>query len=556
MAQIKFENSISFPDPRFITLGQDYEGLSAGLKSKLKKKIGHSLKSSPRAAWATLGWADGEDFNPTGTIQFSEVGNLKSKAVTLEEVKNIYEFNPQAEGKKFVTERYINFDKVSFGFEEKKIRVDRLPELRLTLFLQPDEGAVVFYQFSDVENHNDEKADVQYVMPNSTGADHSTDRDRLNYFFPIIPHGKWDNDKDNPEYLVRKNGSSETSFVIKILTYKRHHLNAEELFLEGLNQLKLKAKEKVDKLLVAEKYDLLKFDGEKNDFIQHGEGFKIDYSAKTLLLVHGTFSTTAGSFGGLYDPEYDHADFPDDTKFLKYLLEKGDYEQILAFDHPTIWHDAITNSSWLYNYFSHNKFDYPVDLIGTSRGAILCHQLASDSRNKSFKCGKVLAISGGFGVGYFGFANGVSQLLKIVKKVFPGAGTIVGMIAQFSIDFFLKLPGCRQMTPDSKRLKAVIYADPSSTATIYQNIQVDWHKSLVKGLFKRSGMVLLDAIVKMILGKRHDLVVGYEAQRISPEKQSKLPLKLTSTHTKNLISGFPKEQIRPMILDFLTETGD
>lgn len=550
MAQLKFENSLSFPDPRFITLGQKYEGLSVGLQSKLKKKIGHSLKSNPSAAWATLGWADGRNFNPLGTIEFSEIGNLKSKAVTLEEVKKIYAFNPRSEGKEFVTERYINFNQVSFGFDEDKVRVDQFPELRLTLFLQPDEGAIVFYQYSDLGNHHDKDADVEYVMPNSTGSDHNTNRDRLNYFFPILPPGKWVNDEDNPEYLKKQGGHSETSFVIKILTYKRNNLIAENLFEEGLNKLRLEA-QKITKPIIAEKYDLLKFDHKNSKFISHKNGFKIDYSVRTLLLLHGTFASTATSFAGLFDKEHLNNSNQSDAKFLQKLIEDGVYDQILAFDHPTIWHDAVTNCSWLYGFLGANKFNYPVDLIGTSRGAIVCHQLACDSRNKNFTCGRVLSISGGFGVGYFTVAKGISTLLKVLKKTLPGAGPIIAMIAQFSVDFFIKLPGSRQLTPDSKRLKAIINAKPTSALTSYQNVQVDWDKKLVKGWFKRTGMVLLDAIVKLILGKRHDLVVGYDPQGISPANQSRKPNHLTSSHTKNLIPGFPKEKIRPMIRGFL-----
>lgn len=550
MASIKFEEAdISF-DPRFVPLGKNFSNLTPSDKETVKAKIKAQSNAKTSSAWATLGWSNDKKFAPLGEIFFSKIGNLESKSVTRDEVQNIYNFNPKARGKKFVTERYINFDRVDFGLNKSKIHISELPELRLTLFLEPDEGAIVFYQYSSLENYNDKNADVEYILPNSTGSDHNTNRDRLNYFFRLIPPGIWENDDDNTEYLIRKSSESETSFVIKVLTYKRNNLIAENLFEEGLNKLRLEA-QKMSKPLIAEKYDLLKFDYKKSKFVSHEKGFKIDYSSKTLLLLHGTFASTATSFAGLFDNEHLSDSNQKDARFLQSLIKDGVYDQILAFDHPTIWHDAVTNCSWLYGFLGANKFILPVDLIGTSRGAIVCHQLASDSRNKNFTCGRVLSISGGFGVGYFNVAKGISTMLKVLKKTLPGAGPIIAMIAQFSVDFFIKLPGSRQLTPDSKRLNAIINAKPISALTSYQNIQVDWDKKLVKGWFKRTGMVLLDAIVKLILGKRHDLVVGYDPQGISPANQSRKPNHLTSSHTKNLIPDFPKEKIRPMIRGFL-----
>jgi hypothetical protein len=183
------ENSPSL-DKRFVALGQPAEELDSKQHSALKNKISYRRKSNLKSNWATLGWSDDSEFMPEGKISYSKVGNLDSKALALEEIKHIYKFNPRPKGKKFVTERYINFDDVDFGFKRKLFKIDDLPELRLTLFLQPDEGAIVFYQFSDIDIRHDVNADIQYVLPNSTGPDHHTNRDRLHYFFPIIPTGE------------------------------------------------------------------------------------------------------------------------------------------------------------------------------------------------------------------------------------------------------------------------------------------------------------------------------------------------------------------------------
>jgi hypothetical protein len=86
------------------------------------------------------------------------------------------------------------------------------------------------------------------------------------------------------------------------LTYKRNNLPAADLSQEGIQSLKKYSHGLTN--LVTERYALLKFDADKNDFELVREGQKIDYNKKTLLLVHGTFVNTAASFAGLYADEF------------------------------------------------------------------------------------------------------------------------------------------------------------------------------------------------------------------------------------------------------------
>ncbi len=543
MATIDFGKAAYEIDERFQPLGVEPSEISPGQKTSLLKKIQRKTTNSVHSHWATIGWADNRPFAPTGTISFSKNGqNTGATAVTLEEIKNIYEINPRARGSKFVNERYINFDAVDFGLDKKEYTIDELPELRLTLFLQPDEGAVVFYQGCDRGKWNDPDADVEYILPQSTGPDHTTKRDRLDYLFPIIPNRKIKNADRNPEIIEILDGKPEMSFVVKVLTFKRNQLNPEDLVHEGLNILK-KNHENIN-----ERYDLLIYNPKANNFETAVGTNKIDLSKKTLLLVHGTFVRTPQSYGGLYLEEY-----APENMLLKQLIDDRVYDQIIAFDHPTILEDAKQNAEQLYKYLGSNSFQYPVDLIGTSRGALVCHYLAMDKNNRNFECGKVLSISGGFGVGYFKTAKRISTLLKVLRKGVPGWGTLLTMIAQFSIDFFISRPGCQLLTPNNERLLQIINSKPTSALTVYQNVQADWHKSLVDGFFKKTGMVIVDAVAKSMLGRKHDLVVGFDQQGISPANQSRPKIKIRSMHTKNLVHGYPKEDVHQIVRDFLDD---
>ncbi len=524
-------NNANFINPKYFALGEPWLDLSGGEKRKVRSKTSFRTKKHPEKVWATLGWKNDNPFNPSGSIEFSEKGHHESESkVTLKEIGAIWNFNPLSGEAGFVKERYINFDKVDFNLENKLYRADEIPELRLTLFLGDDEGAVVYYQHSDVDKYRDDDADteaeIEYILPQPTTTEVGTTRDRLTYHFPIIPSGV-DEDENNPEYVRFTGQDRETSFIIKILTFKRHKLKEQHLLVEAINTLNVKAagNNALHRKYGEDKYKLLVYNASKNDF-DPVEADAIDFDKKTLLLIHGTFSSIHGSYGGTYlDP---------DNLILKKLIEDNVFEQIIGFNHPTITHNAKQNANILYEFLGDNRFKEPISLVGTSRGALVCKYLASDPVNTNFIVDRILTYSGANGVHYFSAAKGVVHFFKILKKTAGPAGKVLTAFAQFSAEFFLSQPGSLQMKPGHESLTDILDAKPLSPSTRYQCVAADWDKSLHRKWRKRVPRVILDALIKLILGRKNDWVVNFENQKEAPFHYSNIPIEIKAGHTKVL----------------------
>ena len=292
------------------------------------------------------------------------------------------------------------------------------------------------------------------------------------------------------------------------------------------------------------KYQLLKYNGSVSDFQKVDSG-DIEPDKKTLLLIHGTFVDTAASFGCLYLPE------ETDYNLLTRLLEEGIFEQIIAFNHPTVSHDAFQNALSLYDHLGDLRFTQPVDLLGTSRGALVCKWIAGDPQNQNFTVGRVMTFSGANGVGYFLTGARISKWLGILRKVVNGpVGKVVTALAQFSVDFFLSMPGTQQMTPNSPRLKRVLEANPVDPNTRYKCAVADWDKSLLDPGLKRLVSRGLDAIIRTMLGYRHDWVVGSVEQAISPEGFSDPISEFYSNHIRNFDLTYVKINTHDLIAEY------
>jgi pimeloyl-ACP methyl ester carboxylesterase len=553
MASFTFNQDSRFDgfNNNFVILGKKWEILSQEEKEKVLLRIDKKSTEILEEIWGTLGWKSDNPFTLNGTIHYSENGNHKSKGATLKEVENIWEFNPLAAGKGFVKERYINFDDLEFEFPTSTMKANSLPKLRLTVFLQEDEGALVYYQHSDKGNFNDDEAEVEYILPEATDSTNSTKRNRLTYYFDVIPKSFEEDDK-KPGYIKLAEGELDTSFIVKILTFKRNPLHPKELINEAINTLNVNAigNEAIHKRYGQSKYRLLKYDVLQGDFIDNPT---IDPEAKTLLLVHGTFSSTMGSYGDLYLKKFDK-----ETCFLEKLLTDKIYDQIIAFDHPTITHDVFQNSRELYQFLGNTVFTQPVDVVGTSRGALFAKWLAADTANRHFVTNKVMTFSGANGVGYYTSGEHINLALKVWKKLAVPGTKFIAVLAQFSADFFLKQPGNRQMKPNSKRLKRVLDAHPLSTTTRYQCVAADWDKKLPHEKWKKAPTILLDAVIKLVLGRKHDWVVGTEQQKISPSGYSEPVINIKSVHVKNLDLDYVKDvrlkktDTHQLIYDFMS----
>lgn len=558
---LKEENLFKWKKNNFVPLGISVNDLTSSDTEDFNAKLNERSLNKPTSIWGTLGWANNDLFLPKGQLEFSESGNLDSQGLTLSEIENIWEFNPLSKTEGFkVKEHYINFDSCDFNFKAKSFSVADVPTLRLCLFLNPDEGAIVYYQHSKIGDHNPIEGDVEYILPQQTDPNYSTDRDRLNYLVPIVPSELMDFNDETGKLSLKKE-KNETSFILKVLTFKRHNLVATELLNEASDNINLwindKYRQDIDRtkdqklsglnvlnhkynFIGKSKYSLLKYDSDSDVFYQISKE-EIDTSQKTLLLLHGTFSSTYGSYGKLYNNE---------NSLLNRLIRHGLFDQIISFDHPTVTQDAFDNCEVLYERLSGLVFEQNIDILSYSRGALVAKWLASDPSNTFFKVDHIITFSGANGVSYYKSGSYVSKGLSILKKILPGPTTkLIAAFAQFSAEFFLQLPGNQQMTPNHIKLIKILTAELSSKETRVQTVVSNWDKSLTRNSFKRPFGKVLDGIIKFILGPKHDWVVGFPEQRISPDPLDH-PIEIASMHVKNFNLEYVKTNTHDIIYNY------
>ncbi len=93
-----------------------------------------------------------------------------------------------------------------------------------------------------------------------------------------------------------------------------------------------------------------------------------DRPAKVLLLVHGTFSSTIGTFGGL-------AATPWGQLFIQAI--RSNYDAVLGFDHFTLKRDPAANARTLRDQLERIPWPVPphIDAVAFSRGGLVLRSL-------------------------------------------------------------------------------------------------------------------------------------------------------------------------------------
>jgi hypothetical protein len=549
---------------KFLLLGDSKSVPDRVIEERIKFGTGGEVAES---IWGTLGWENNAPFIVDGDIEFSEKGqDDAAEGATLDEIKDLYEINDSlnvSDKKTRVLERYINLDELRFKLP-KTVKLGEIPKLRLNIFLKKEEGALVFYQHSEINKHSDENAFVEYILPHKTDDQNSFDRLMLQYSIPINPAFDLEETKTSGIFkLVKKN--NQTSFIIKILTFVRKETDSDSVFknaMQCLNkkiteQLRDKSYEWIHDKVGYEKYKLLIFDPsihfdseieldfqekkKKKKKVNYGGTFKplseentIDPNKRTLLLLHGTWSSTYKSFGNLL--EKSNAKTP---SFLQRLIQNGNYEQIIAFDRPTMSGNVYQNIDVLFQRLQGVKFNTPIDIITTSQGALVAEALSSFPQTKGyFSIRRVLMFSAANGCGYFKTADQIGLLLSIMRK---NSGSLIGKVlfaaAQHSADWFVKNPGLKQMHPDDQLLAQILSAVPNNSSTEYINVVSDWDMRLMKGNKRilRLPAVIIDALIKLSLGSKHDWVIGCDAQEKFPVRSPQFDkIEIAAMHGKYL----------------------
>jgi pimeloyl-ACP methyl ester carboxylesterase len=488
--------------------GQKYIPLGSARASQIAQPTRDRLErrsAGPvRDVWATLGpWDENSPAGWMGELQVSSNGSTwsnpaNSGADTVELIGTVRRSTALIEGGR-VREQFVDLSRLRFAPKDPgTFTLGEGPALRLTLLLQPDEGAVVCLQYGAMGEDG-----IEFISPESTGPAHScSQRDRLHYRIPLwLVHGLSSAEQTNSGDLAlrmpQNQGGMPPNTVLKVLTFQRENSTSHQVIRRALVRLG------------RDKHNLWRWN------LRHGgwesvSPDKVKRDAKTLLFLHGTFSSTNGSFGELAEERQ--------WSFLQNIsLAKRRYGQVLALDHDTVLETLSENTERLKAAVG-GAFQQPIDIVSHSRGGLLAKHLAL--RCPGIEVERVALIACANGVGYMRAIANIARFLSVMRRLlrFTGAGDIVGALVQHSVEMISELPGLKVMTPGDAELKALMNAPISAgrCKTVFFPIIGDYDRGLAKDerFFKRMALNGLDLLIKAFLGKQHDWVVGAAAQAI------------------------------------------
>jgi hypothetical protein len=275
-----------------------------------------------------------------------------------------------------------------------------------------------------------------------------------------------------------------------------------------------------------------------------------DRPAKILLLVHGTFSSTVGSFGALAGSE-------------TLIGASATYDLILGFDHHTLADDPKKNASDILIFLS--ALELPamsvIDVIAYSRGGLVFRALAEElfpflrnlqntslkfsdnwqatpplSGLLSFNFGKAIFVgctNAGtllaepdnwkilldfytnilvLGARAGALATGTIAALPAISTTIRTLGAFAQMLSQVAISE-RKVPGLAAMEPDSALVKSLNGGSKAEKfLTRYFVIQTDFNpNSIAPTSPALMALVALNRLADRLYGTANDLVVHTES---------------------------------------------
>ncbi len=521
MRVLELTDDNKFRNRQFFVLGPEVSPSSPDVIDKIR---GDTRKNVDEV-WGTLGMADNSRIRFTGTLLISRRFNsrIRRSHVTGRESELIQNLYPSVK-KGRIKERFINFDQVDFSAYDVS-EPARLPVLRLTVMVEEGEGALVFYQHAGSDPRGDV---VQYIQPQPT-VGHTTRRDRLDYHFELLPNLKGISQRG-------KDGTPRYNFLVKILTFERE------------DESSWQALQRAQEGFIAGGGTWVKYDPRQNEFVED----RLDFSKKTLFLIHGTFSSTGGTFESLLEPTRQNPSWLEQV-----TTGPGGYQQVIGFDHRTIRDGVLENEEALLQALGPNAFDTPLDVVTSSRGGLLFkHLLRSETVKDKLPFRRVALSACSNGVEYFTLGARVPLFLSVLKYLLPGqASSLIALFAQHSASFFLKQPGARIQTPGSTELESLLSSVPAQEGVgcvaVVGDLEGDFKRrdKFFQRIFERG----LDAVVSaMFNSKHHDLVVHTERQRILKPCEAASFLTTSQRPFDSVHTGyFDKGEVRDFIQRFL-----
>ncbi len=478
-----------------------------------RRKIRRQSAKPTKYVWGTLGMEHVGELTWSGQLKYSGTGNEHSKPdksmpVTCEQIELIREVHPEAVHQNLpVRERFIDLSDVQIEPIAKLFDPDHLPSLRLTIMLEKDEGAIAYLQLypnqrpAKTQQYRNE-VDLEYLQPLPTPGHRCDNRDRLTYRVPLLT-AKPIKSKSDGSLRYGTNAIRE-HFVVKILTFKRAPERDAANLLQRLHYH-----------IWGHTHQLLFWNPDTGnmDVIDHST---LRSDRKTLFLIHGTASSTDMAFNGLLNngTQYDISPL--------HARNGGPYGQIIGFNHPTFSEDAEMNAAAFFDRLPCGfEFRVGMDIITHSRGGLLGKYLAL-YHNGTMHIERGVLVACANGVGYFTVGHRLSKYLSSLRAMTSFKPALRWLIAlvQLSGDFLMRQPGAQLMTPGNARLEAVLKAPEGPRPPQFLPIVGNFSKNLVAQhrFFRRMTERGLDLVIRAMLGRQHDWVVGTKEQYILPAK--------------------------------------
>jgi len=475
MAEITLPDDIVKLDTSktFVPLGKPeliFKPMTHELNEAVSFRVRGITEGRVNGFWGTLGRNDDLPLDWEGTLYCSGEGNDKSTGDLSRIIDAIRQTQPDDPSFKNepILEKYVAFDEVEFG------NSDASRCIRLTLMLNANESAILFYHHGD-PNSKTQNGAVEYILP-AEGNQASSLPSRKTFVFDVPEISAAHNpiDDDDAAFASR--------FLVKALVFKYDSAQAEK----------------------AEQYALVRYNHASEtgfDVIDAGD---IDFTKKTLFLLHGTFATVKGSFRGL------HKNVDNGSSLLQEFLDdpaKG-YEQIIGFDHKTMADTTFENIQELKRRLDTIpgwRFSQTVDVIGTSRGGLVAKTLAGDPElngpDGKMRIDKIIFAS---------CPNGAAILdpnaKKAMRLVLSGIAGLTGPLSPALIVVFqlgatkiFALPGLKLQVYNSPELQQILDLVPHFDRTRYYPMCGNWKPA-------KAGMKILDFLIDKVLTDPNDWV--------------------------------------------------
>ncbi|ACN13866.1 conserved hypothetical protein [Desulforapulum autotrophicum HRM2] len=278
-----------------------------------------------------------------------------------------------------------------------------------------------------------------------------------------------------------------------------------------------------------------------------------DRPARILLLVHGTFSSTIGSYGALTEQ-------PAGRRFLGLALDQ--YDAILGYDHYTLAETPAQNAENLFDELLkllEKSKGIEIDAISFSRGGLVYRYLTEqivpfEKTQLAFRKAIFVACTNGgtelandenwkyLVDSYTNILAGASRLLgklpnaKLPMVIFRQSVKTIGSLVKYMAQDAVQdnaVPGLSAMEPGGQFVTAINTRPLTRTrpgASSYYAIGSDFEpdKATYRGeLGKRLVIKVADGLVDRLMGEANDLVVDTDSMFvIDPVCSAKLLEKL------------------------------